>query len=77
MTPEEEKRLEELIDLFATPGWKHLLEDFHEDFEMVNSIHDINSAEELFKNKGKLLVLAKLLTYENTHRMLLDDAEAV
>ena len=76
MTREELQRCEDLLGMFGTPGWKHIMEDFHEDFDMVSSIHDINTAEELFKNKGKLLVLAKLIAYEETVRRILDE-EAV
>ena len=76
MTQEEIRRLEDIISIFKTPGWKHIIEDFQEDFEQVSSIFDVSNMEQLFKNKGKLAAILKVLTYEETVRRIYEDAEA-
>lgn len=76
MTPEELQRLEELLDLFITPGWRHIVEDFTDVRAGLDSIYGIDTESQLQRNKGKLEVLDVLLSYEDTVRRILDE-EAV
>ena len=76
MTPEELRRLEDLLDLFGTIGWKHIMDDFSDVHKSIDTLSGVESEAQLFRNKGKLEVLNVLLTYEDTVRRILDE-EAV
>lgn len=64
MSPEDKERLEAVLSTCTSPGWKYILEDFQEDENQFQSISGINSLENLFRAKGRLDVVAKILTYK-------------
>lgn len=72
MQPEDRERLEAVIDTCSTKGWQFILEDFREDEQQFDSIHSVNSIESLYRNKGRLDVIAKLLTYRDFIQEALD-----
>ena len=76
LAPEELQRLEDLLDLFITPGWRHIIDDFTDVRTGLDSIYGIDTEAQLHRNKGKLEVLDVLLSYEDTVRRILDE-EAV
>jgi len=76
MTPEELRRCEDLLSMFGTDGWKHIMDDFSDVHDSLNTLSGVDSEQQLFRNKGKLEVLNVLLTYEDTVRRILDE-EAV
>ena len=76
MTPEELRRCEDLLGMFGTNGWKHIMDDFSDVHDSLDTLSGVDTEQQLFKVKGKLEVLNVLLTYEDTVRRILDE-EAV
>lgn len=77
MTPDEQRRLEDLLHVFTTPGWRHLIDDFSDVARQLDTIHGVDSVEQLHRNKGKLDCLQIFLTYEDTVRRIMEDDEVV
>lgn len=63
---------EDLLEMFATPGWKHFLEDMERDHSNVSSIDGVDSLESLFKKKGQRDVIRAILAYEELARQGLE-----
>ena len=76
MTREERDRCEDLLGMFGTNGWKHIMDDFSDVHDSLDTLSGVDSEQQLFKVKGKLEVLNVLLSYEDTVRRILDE-EAV
>jgi hypothetical protein len=62
--------------MFGTNGWKHIMDDFSDVHDSLDTLSGVDSEQQLFRNKGKLEVLNVLLSYEDTVRRILDE-EAV
>jgi len=77
LSHDEQRRAEELLDMFVTPGWGHIVEDFTEVREGLDTLQGVETEQQLHRNKGKIDVLNILLSYEDTVRRILDDAETV
>lgn len=75
MSPEDQERLEAVIDTCSSKGWKYILEDFVEDEKQADSLHSVNTMEGLFRHKGRLDVIAKILTYKEFTERALDEVE--
>ena len=76
MTREELERCEDLLTMFGTPGWQHIMDDFSDVHRSLDTLNGVDTEAQLFRNKGKLEVLNVLLSYEETVRRILDE-EAV
>lgn len=72
MTQEEQRYFENFIDMFATDGWKQLLEEL-EVRASAHNVTSIDSEKNLFKAKGELAVIANILNFEMFIRQALDD----
>ena len=59
MTPELQKYYENYFDLFASDGWKQLMEEVDNSIETFR-IENINSEKELFLVRGQLVQLHSL-----------------
>jgi len=77
LSHDEQRRAEELLDMFVTPSWSHIVEDFTEVREGLDTLQGVETEQQLHRNKGKIDVLNILLSYEDTVRRILDDAETV
>jgi hypothetical protein len=73
MTPDEQKRIDDLLALFVTPGWRELMAELTEIEQQLDSITGVNTVEVLWKNKGKLEVLSMLLGYEAAIKRAIDE----
>ena len=64
-----EKELQHYYDnrftLCTSDGWQELLEDLQQSRNEIAKIENINSQEELWKNKGKLEVLDYILNLKD------------
>lgn len=60
MTPELQKYYEEQFSLFATTGWKDLLEDLQNLQKTINDISTVADEQSLFYRKGQLDILELL-----------------
>lgn len=59
MTPELQKYYENYFDLFASAGWKQLMEEVDNSIDTFR-IENINSEKELFLVRGQLVQLHSL-----------------
>ena len=75
MSPEDRSRLESILDTCTTPGWKYILEDFEEDEKQWDSIHGVSTLEGLHRHKGRLDVIAKILTLKEFTQEALDETD--
>ena len=73
MTQDEIQRCEDLLGMFGTNGWKHIMDDFSDVKASLDTLSGIDTEAQLFKVKGKLEVLNVLLSYEETVRRILDE----
>ena len=73
MTQDELQRCEDLLGMFGTNGWKHIMDDFSDVKASLDTLSGIDTEAQLFKAKGKLEVLNVLLSYEDTVRRILDE----
>lgn len=73
MTQDELQRCEDLLGMFGTNGWKHIMDDFSDVKASLDTLSGIDTEAQLFKAKGKLEVLNVLLSYEETVRRILDE----
>ncbi len=60
MTPELQKYYEEQFSMFATAGWKDLLEDLKVLEDSVNTLSTVDNEQTLFFRKGQLDILELL-----------------
>ena len=51
-------------DMFATTGWKQLMEDLNSNAMVINSVEAAKDNEDLYFRKGQLAVIANLLNLE-------------
>lgn len=56
-----QKYYEDSFDMFASGGWKYLLEDFQKIKDNVNSLSSVTNVEELYFRKGQLDILTLIL----------------
>jgi hypothetical protein len=60
LTPELQKYYEEQFSMFATAGWKDLLEDLKVLEDSVNTLSTVDNEQTLFFRKGQLDILELL-----------------
>lgn len=49
------------FDLFASEGWRYLIEDFQKIKDSVDTLSGVTNVEELYFRKGQLEILALIL----------------
>lgn len=49
-----DKELEEIEDVFATPGWGHIIHDIEETYQNRNTLLNIQSTEEFWQVRGEI-----------------------
>lgn len=59
-----EREEEDARDMFAMPGWKHLIEELEEQLDLC-TIDACNTLEDLHFTKGRAAVIRMLLNYED------------
>lgn len=62
MTPELEKYYLDRFTMFASDGWKDLLEDIKNMEKTYNNVTNINTVEEFYKRQGQLDIINWLLS---------------
>lgn len=64
----KDKALEEyytdLFQMYGTPGWKRLMEDYGRMAETHVSLHGIDTQEQLWFRKGQLDVIALIVNHQ-------------
>ena len=61
MTKELEDYYNALFELFATDGWKYLLEDWEETIEQLNKVSTVKDGRDLDYRQGALATLTGLV----------------
>ena len=64
MNKELELYYRNIRDMFATTGWKQLMEDLNSNAMVINSVEAAKDNEDLYFRKGQLAVIANLLNLE-------------
>ena len=54
------------LDLFATDGWKQLIEELKENAFSINSVEAVKDENDMHFRKGQLNILAFVLNMEST-----------
>lgn len=76
MTEEDvlaKKENEELLEMFSTPGWKHLMKKCDEIIEPLEDVRNIQSWEDACIKKGELRNMDWLKNFPDLVRLALDD----
>jgi hypothetical protein len=69
LSPEENRYYDDFDDMFATAGWKRLIQEVKEEiFNLQADALDLPSWDRVKENKGRALQLAYMLGYENVLR---------
>lgn len=58
---ELQKYYESSFDLFASDGWRYLIEDFQKIKDSVDTLSGVTNVEELYFRKGQLEILSLIL----------------
>lgn len=53
-----------MLDLFLTPGWKHVVDNAREQAESLRDIRGVKGLEDLYYRQGQVLILDQILTLE-------------
>jgi len=61
---ELEKYYNNYREMFATDGWKTLMQDLMNNASVINSVESAKDNEDLFFRKGQLAVIANMLNLE-------------
>ncbi len=73
----EREEFEEILDVFASIGWKLIQKDLRELEKAIDNIADVDSEKELFKRKGELERLRWFINlkewYQFSMEMTLED----
>ena len=75
MTAQEIKELEELLDVFAMPGWQHLMTDLERaKIAYLQNIHyDVQDNDAYQQRRGQLLELDRWLVYEDNAKRMYEE----
>jgi hypothetical protein len=66
MKKETEDYYNMYFDLFATDGWKQLVEELKENAFSINSVEAVKDENDMHFRKGQLNILAFVLNLEST-----------
>ena len=66
MDKELQEYYENLLELFASPGWKQFLEDIGDNLEMLGNITTITDGNQFWFRKGQVEAIQRILSYEET-----------
>jgi len=66
MDKELQEYYENLLELFASKGWKQFLEDIGDNLEMLGNITTITDGNQFWYRKGQVEAIQRILSYEET-----------
>ena len=74
---DDAKRFDALLDMYASPGWKLLMDEMQEAMNSLQmTAHMLTTERELYKRKGEIQKLAEFLAHETVTRSHIAEAEA-
>lgn len=73
MDKELEQYYEARFEMFASKGWKDLMEDMKERILAIESIRGVKDSDELFKKQGELECLDWLTSLEELSKDVYND----
>jgi len=71
MTQEEEKQVRDLKEMYRSEGWKVFLNELSEQLELLDTVSDVTTIEELMFRRGEYIVLTQILRHEETLEAML------
>ena len=69
---ETEAYYDAFLDMFASAGWKQLMEETKQNGVSLNNVSDVKDQEQLWYVKGQLNILGNILNLETTVRFAID-----
>ena len=73
---DDSKRFEALLDMYAMPGWKLLMEEMEEALNSLQlTTHMLTDERQLYKRKGEIQKIAEFLAHETVTRTQIEEAE--
>ena len=75
MDKELQDYYENLLDLFATKGWKQYIEDISDNKEILEDITTIHDEKQFWFRRGQLEAIQRVLAYESTIKNSYEDFE--
>jgi len=69
------KYFEDMLDTFATEGWKVLIEDLIDQKNSINSLEYITSEKDLYYKRGQISILNSLIGFELLVREQMEQTE--
>jgi len=72
MSPEDKKYYEDLFEMYATDGWKHLMEDLKDHAKHYDSVRNVSDNAPLEFQKGRLDEIDFLLNHEKVMKEAYD-----
>lgn len=64
MTQEEEKQVRDLKDMYRSEGWQVFLSELREQLNLLDTVSDVSTIEELMFRRGQYIVLTQILRHE-------------
>ena len=78
MNPEDQKRLDTLLDLFIHPGWQLFMDEMREAHGvLVETAWTLKDERQLYQRKGEIQKLGELLSYESLMKMQASENETI
>lgn len=68
-TERSRDQYEEILDIFTTPGWKHILEDIKGSYDKINCIDTCATEQEFYTRKGELMQINFLSKLEYLYKL--------
>lgn len=72
ISPEDQKMFDEYRDMFATPGWKRIVDDLQETVDSMDTVDSLDSLLDLGVRQGKIQAYRELITLE-AHLNLMEE----
>lgn len=72
MSPELQQYYEDLLGVFAHPGWKHLVEGWTVAYEALDTVSDLHTVEALHTRRGQCEELRRMINFPEEVRQSFD-----
>ena len=73
--PELQQYYERYFDLFASVGWRQLIEELEESLDTIDSISATKDVDDMFYRKGQLNILNHMINFESLIKNSFDELD--
>ncbi len=71
-----DKEYEQIMDVFASPGWRLIIRDIEETYDSLDSVLNIQSNDEFQQVKGGLYQLGLFINLKDWYQNAKDNQDA-